>query len=152
MVVAEGGGRSETLVFEVDGRRYGLEAGEVLEVVRIVETLPLPGAPGWIEGVIDLRGKVVPVIDLRARLGLPVKKVELSDQLIVSRGRGFPIAVRIDRALDLEHLAEGPARVAKLTDGLAPVLDLAGMWNADEWADVHRALFGLADDDKGRHP
>ena len=44
-------------------------------------------------------------------------------------------------ALDLERPEDGPSRVAKLADGLAPILDLDGLLTADEWADVGRTLF-----------
>ena len=132
----------ETLVFEVGGRRYGLPADEVVELVRVVAVVPLPRSPGWVEGVVNLRGLVVPVIDLRSRLGLAAKGIELSDQLIVARGRDFPVALRIDQALDLERLGDGPARVAKLEDGLAAVLDLGGLLDDDEWAELGLALFG----------
>ncbi len=133
--------RPENLIFEVGGRRYGLPLGEVVELVRAVAVVPLPRAPGWVEGVVNLRGQVVPVIDMRARLGLPAKPIALSDHFVVARGREFPVALRIDRALDLERLGDGAGRVAKLSDGLAPVLDLDGFLSDDEWADLGRALF-----------
>jgi len=135
--------RPETLVFEVGGRRYGLASFEVVELVRVVAVVPLPAAPGWVEGVVNLRGRVVPVIDLRDRLGLPAKAVELSDQLLVARGRNFPVAVRIDRALDLGRPEVGPGRVAMLDGGgLAPVLDVGGLLTGDEWVELGRVLSG----------
>lgn len=133
--------RPETLVFEVGGRRYGLAAFEVVELVRVVAVVPLPAAPGWVEGVVNLRGRVVPVLDLRDRLGLPAKGVELSDQLLVARGREFPVALRIDRALDLGRPEVGPGRVALLDGGdLAPVLEVAGLLTAAEWTELGRVL------------
>lgn len=131
----------EVLVFEVGGRRYGLPASDVGELVRAVAIVPLPLAPAHLEGVINLRGHVIPVHDLRARLGLPAKAVEPSDGLILTRCRGSPVALRIDRAVDLIRVGAadvestdgeasirgGIVGVAKLSDGLAPILDLDGL-------------------------
>lgn len=131
----------EILVFEVGGRRYGLPASDVGEIVRAVAIVPLPLAPAHLEGVVNLRGHVIPVPDLRARLGLPAKGVEPSDCLILTRSRGSPVALRIDRAVDLIRLDaadvesnEGDASirggivgVAKLSGGLAPILNLDGL-------------------------
>src|SRR5437764_218583 len=71
--------RREILVFEVDGRRYGLPASEVRELLRAVAIVPLPLAGPAVEGVVNLRGRVVPVFDLRVRLGLPARAVVPSD-------------------------------------------------------------------------
>jgi purine-binding chemotaxis protein CheW len=125
----------EILIFEVGGRQYGLSASDVGELVRAVAIVPLPMAPGHLEGVINLRGQVIPVHDLRAKLGLPAKAVEPTDHLIITRCRGSPVALRIDRAVDLRRLdagvvegdtrdREGIVGIAKLHDGLAPILNL----------------------------
>jgi purine-binding chemotaxis protein CheW len=55
--------------FEVHGRMYALDVSQVREIVRLQEITPLPMAPSLIEGVVDLRGAVVPVIDLGRILG-----------------------------------------------------------------------------------
>jgi purine-binding chemotaxis protein CheW len=124
----------EILVFEVAGRRFGLPATEVRELLRAVSIvpLPLPLAGPAIEGVVNLRGRIVPVLDLRARLGLPIRAVVPSDQMIVAQSEGRLVALRVDRALDLVRLDAGATaaggidgvRVARLADGLAPLLDL----------------------------
>src|SRR5215212_7822427 len=98
--------RREILVFEIGGRRYGLPAAEVRELLRAVTILPLPLAPAVVEGVINLRGVVAPVLDIRARLGLPAKAAEPSDHLIVVAAGGRPVVLRIDRALGLATLDE----------------------------------------------
>jgi purine-binding chemotaxis protein CheW len=125
----------EILVFEVDGRRFGLPAAEVRELLRAVAIVPLPLAGPAVEGVVNLRGRVVPVLDLRARLGLPARAVAPSDHLIVAQSEGRLVALRVDRALDLVRLDAGPCaegeaegpRVARLADGLAPLLDLRAL-------------------------
>jgi len=130
----------EILVFEVDGRRYGLPAAEVRELLRAVSIVPLPLTGSAIEGVVNLRGRVIPVLDLRARLGLPARAVVPSDHMIVAQSEGGLVAMRVDRALDLVRLdaeataAEGTdgMRVARLADGLAPLLDLRTVLAGEE--------------------
>jgi purine-binding chemotaxis protein CheW len=132
----------EVLIFEIGGRRYGLPASEVRELLRAVAIAPLPpdSGPIAIEGIIDLRGVAVPVVDLRARLRLGPKAVEPSDHLIIleTGPDRRPIALRVDRALELAALepeafeplrgrepgAHDALEVARLPDGLVPMLDL----------------------------
>lgn len=134
----KGNPRRAILVFEIGGRRYGLPATDVRELLRAVTILPWPLAPAVVEGIINLRGAVVPVLDLRARLRLPAKAAEPSDHLVVVEPGGRPLVLRIDRALYLARLDEAQfgkaggvvpggddvAEVAKLPEGLVPVLDL----------------------------
>ena len=87
----------EVVVFEVGGRRYGLLASDVRELVRVAALLPLPRAPAVVEGILNLRGRVVPVYDIRSRFGLPPKAVELTDHLIVAQAGERLVAVRVDR-------------------------------------------------------
>ncbi len=129
--------RLEILVFVMGDRRYGLPAADIQEILRAVAITPLPGAPPLVEGVVNVRGRVIPVHDIRPRLGLPAKALELSDHLIVIGARDAPVALRIDQAIELTEAefedavegtgADGAARVAQLTDGLVPILDLAAI-------------------------
>src|SRR5947209_286603 len=95
----------EVLVFEIEGRRYGLAAVVVRELLRMVAVVPLPGAPAVVEGVVNLRGAIVPVLDLRQRFGLPARPATPADHLIVAEADGRPVALRVDRAVELLPLA-----------------------------------------------
>ena len=142
---------AKVLIFEIGGQRYGLPAADVRELVRAVAILPLPLESAFIEGVFDLRGTIVPVVDLRARLRLPSKAVEPSDHLIIMEAGagGRPLALRVDRALDLvvrdpatseqvQELMPGSGDAILVTmrvpDGLVPLLDfrslIATTWSA----------------------
>jgi purine-binding chemotaxis protein CheW len=124
------------LVVELGGRHYGLPATEVVEALRVVTCVPLARAPEWVEGVFSLRGTVVPVLDLRSRLGLPARAAEVSDHLVVVGTWGRLVALRVDRALELvepdaadaDTDADGTGvagiGVVRLGDALIPVLDL----------------------------
>ena len=128
----------EVLVFEVGGQRYGVPAAAVLEIVRAVAVVPLPGAPAVIEGIINFRGSVVPVLDVRRRLRLPGRPLEHTDHFIVARAGPRRVALRVDRAVALARLeaaaveeakgavpgVEYVAWVAKLPDDLVLVHDL----------------------------
>lgn len=133
MIEARGGPKREILVFEVGGRRYGLPAAEIRELLRAVTILPLPLAPAGVVGVINLRGTVVPVMDLRARLGLPPKPLEPADHLVIIGADERPVALLIDRILELVPLEvtdlaagedeDGLGEVAQQSEGLLPLLD-----------------------------
>ena len=144
----------EVLVFELGGQRYGLPVGDVRELVAAVIPTPLPGAPAVVEGVINLRGRVVPVLDVRRRFGLPAKPVEPADHLIVARAGGRLVALRADRALELVALEPGAVeearavlpgaryveQVAALPDGLVLIHDLRTFLSAAEAAALDEAL------------
>jgi purine-binding chemotaxis protein CheW len=67
---ADGGGTVEILSFRLDGQEYGLDIMQVREIRGWSRATPLPHAPSYVRGVINLRGAVLPVIDLAERLGL----------------------------------------------------------------------------------
>jgi purine-binding chemotaxis protein CheW len=144
----------DIVVFEAGGQRYGLPAADVREVLRAAALTPLPGAPAVIEGVLNVRGAIVTVLDLRARFRLPPKVLEPSDHLIVATAGPRVVALRADRALGLVRLAadlvEDPRRlvpgteyvagVAPVEDGLLLIHDLRTFLSASEAATLDDAL------------
>jgi purine-binding chemotaxis protein CheW len=103
----------QVLVFEIGGQRFGLPADDVQEVLRAVAFVPLPRAPAVVEGIINLRGQVVPVLDIRRRFRLPAKPLELTDHLVIARAAGRRVALRVDRALALKELGANDVEEAK---------------------------------------
>lgn len=139
-------------MFTLDEVRFGVRAEDVIEIVRAVWVTPLPGAPDVVEGVIDVRGQLVPVLDLRRRFGLPDKSIVPEDHMILVRAAGRTRALRADRATDIRAVAPadiGPAGqleiahlagVARLTDGLLLLADLAGFLSEAEARSLDEAL------------
>ena len=78
-------GLQRLLGFEIDGNRYALRLSVVVNVEPAVEVTPLPQAPAIIAGVVDIHGRVVPVVSLRRRFGLLDREMVSSDKFIVSR-------------------------------------------------------------------
>src|SRR5205085_8492167 len=105
--------RFDVLVFEVAGRRFGLPAAVVREVLRAVALTPLPKAPAVVEGLVNVRGTLVPVLDVRGRFGLPAKPLAPTDHLIVARAGGRLVALRVDHAHDLLPLTPADLRPAR---------------------------------------
>ncbi|MEY4580831.1 MAG: hypothetical protein RL701_5534 [Pseudomonadota bacterium] len=105
----------DALSFELAGSRYALPARYIRELVRAVAIDPLPSAPGVIAGVFNFRGRIVPVIALRLRLGLATKPLSPDDFFIIvdaplpqraandgpSGPTTWQLALLIDRPLDL---------------------------------------------------
>lgn len=92
---------SAHLLFELAGQRYALDVQVVIEVTRMVSGVALPSPPPLVEAAVDFHGRVVPVLDVRTRFGLPAKTVALTDRLIVATTRGRLVALRVDQALDV---------------------------------------------------
>ena len=144
------------LTFEVGASRFALRAGLVREVVRAVAIAALPKAPPIVEGIINFRGTLVPVLDIRQRFRLPPAPLALEQHLIIAQADGRLVALRVDRALDLvvvdEDAIESAARVApgteyvagiaKLTDGLLVIHDLESFLSFEEAGQVDAAVVG----------
>lgn len=96
----------DVVLFELDGRRFGLPAEHVQELLRAVAIRPLPKAPPVIEGLIDVRGTAVPVLDVRARFRLPGRSLRMSDHLILACVPQRCVSFRVDRAIALVRISD----------------------------------------------
>ncbi len=142
----------DVLTFDLSGYRYALAARTVREVVRAVSIRPLPKAPAVVEGVINVRGTIVPVLDIRSRFRLPQKPLQHTDHLIVAWAGARLVAIRADRVADLAHLdaedvadlevagAQYVAGVAKLSDGLVLIHDLESFLTEAETYELDEAV------------
>ncbi len=95
------------LVFELDELRCAVDAGPVREVLRAVAVRTIPGQPDFIAGVIDLRGTIVPLLDLRLRFGRSTRALSPSDTFIVVSIRSQLVALWTDSVVDLVPLDIG---------------------------------------------
>jgi len=100
---------SRLVVFVLDGQRYALPLMTIDRVVRSVAVTPLPDAPPIIIGVINVQGRVVPVIDLRRRFRLPERPVDIDDHFIVAESATGPVALPVDEAEGLIRNLSGDA-------------------------------------------
>jgi purine-binding chemotaxis protein CheW len=95
---------ARVVYFDLDELVCAIGVDAVVEVVRAAAWRVVPGQPDFVAGVIDLRGAVVPVIDLRVRFGRVAKEPELSDSLIIVRSRGQVVALWAGPIRDLAPL------------------------------------------------
>jgi purine-binding chemotaxis protein CheW len=144
----------DLLVFETAGRRYALPLAEVREVVRAVAITPLPGAPAAVEGVVNVRGELVPVMDVRLREQLPPKELDPREYLLSANAGGRTVAVRVDgigepvtvddeqvrSATEIASVADHVAGIATLEEGLTLIYDLVRFLSPDETAALADAL------------
>jgi purine-binding chemotaxis protein CheW len=105
--------------------RIGFPASAVREIVRAVAIAPLSSAPAVIEGAVNLRGVVIPVVDARGRLGMPARPNTPDQFLVILETSDRLIAVRVD---DVDDMVEVPTADVQTSAGLSPALQhLAGV-------------------------
>lgn len=138
----------------LDDRRYGLSLSAVERVLRMVYVTLLPKAPQIVLGVVNVRGRLIPVVNLRRRFRLPERDFALTDQLLIARTARRPVALAADAVTGvLEYSAQEAAgaqdivpgieyveSVVKLPDGLVLIHDLDKFLSLDEGESLDRAL------------
>jgi len=92
---------TEYVSFYVGDILLGIEITHVDEINRHTEVTPVPHAPEFVDGVVNLRGEVVTVVDLRLVLGLPPRETNRTTRIVVVRSKGEQIGLRVDRIADV---------------------------------------------------
>lgn len=142
------------IVFSMESQRYALSLSATERVVRMVAITPLPNAPDIILGVVNFHGKVIPVINMRRRFGLPEREPSLFDQLVIAYTARRPVALVADAVLDViaydaqsriaaEDILAGVEyveAVVKLADGLIFIHDLDRFLSLEEEDALNRVL------------
>lgn len=148
----------DILTFELDNRLHAFRADDVVQIVQMVEISPLPGAPAVIEGIVNVRGTIVPVFDLRSRLGLPARAIDPTQHLVILATGARSSAVRVDAADDFVSILDSDiavslsdsgvngagsrhvAGVAATPDGTTVIYDLAAFLSQSETDTLDHAL------------
>jgi purine-binding chemotaxis protein CheW len=104
-------------MFKLSESRFALNLPTVEKVVRAVEITRLPKAPEIVLGVVNVHGRIVPVIDGRARFGFPKKKISLNDRFVIARGEERSIALVAD---DVMPVVEVPEERITRADDIIP--------------------------------
>ena len=150
-------GSLQLIIFTLNEQRYALYLSVVERIFRIVEMTPLPKAPKIVLGVVNVEGRIVPVLDIRKRFRLPERDVDLSDRLIIVRTSRYVVALAADTVTGVVERSEEEVVAAekilpglkyvdgvlKLEDGLVLIHDLDEFLSLDEEKTLEGALRSL---------
>jgi len=92
------GDERQLVVFSLDGEEYGVPIHSVREILRVPRISRVPRAPADVRGVINVRGRIVPVLELRTRLGLQPLDLDPRARVIVVESESRPIGLLVDGA------------------------------------------------------
>jgi purine-binding chemotaxis protein CheW len=110
----------QLVVFDLNSEAYGVDISAVREIIRMQEITRVPRAPEFIEGVINLRGKVIPVVDLRTRFSMPRATRAADNRIVVVDVGGQDIGMVVDAVTEVSRVAsssiEPPSTVITTND------------------------------------
>lgn len=98
------------VVLKVADTEYVLSAADVLHMESFAGATRVPGARSYVGGLVQIRGRVVPVVDLRVRFGLPSAEPTLDSRVIVVQHGGRTVGLLVDSAREVVNIAEGEVR------------------------------------------
>ncbi len=115
----EQGDGGKFLTFQLKDEEYGLEILKVREIMGILNITPVPQTPGYVKGVINLRGKVIPVVDLRLKFGIQEGEYDQRTCIIVVDVNGVMMGIVVDTVsevmdIDTADIEEAPSFGARL--------------------------------------
>jgi purine-binding chemotaxis protein CheW len=140
------------VTFRLDNETYGINVMQVQEVLRYSEIAPVPGAPSYVLGIINLRGNVVTVIDTRQRFGLASSEVTDNTRIVIIEADKQVIGILVDSVAEVVYLRQsevetapnvGNDESAKFIQGvcnkngeLLILVELDKMMSEEEWSDL----------------
>lgn len=138
----------QLVVFDLASAAYGVDIGAVREIIRMQNITSVPRTPSFVEGVINLRGKVIPVVDIRKKFDLPIAEENEENRIVVVDIGGQDIGVIVDAVTEVLRIAadsvEAPSTfiktadsdylmgIAKIDDRLITLLDLERVLSDEE--------------------
>jgi len=140
------------VTFRLENEKYGINVMQVQEVLRITEIAPVPGAPSYVLGIINLRGNVVTVIDTRSRFGLASVETDDSSRVVIIESEEQVVGILVDSVAEVVDLQPseietapniGTEESAKFIQGVAShdgelliLVDLNKLLSDEEWSDM----------------
>lgn len=95
---------TKQVIFKLGDQEFGLGILNVKAIEKYMDIVPIPNAPSYIEGIINLRGDVIPVYSLRSKFGLPKKTVDENTKLIVTKSKDVMMAFEVDSVNEIVEI------------------------------------------------
>ena len=108
----------QIISFKVGDEEYGLEILKVKEVIKVTEITKLPKAPSFVKGVVNLRGDVIPIIDLREKFGLEKAEESDANRVIVVEIEGKSVGMAVDSVSHVIRINESQIDNPPLVGGM----------------------------------
>src|SRR5574344_2571739 len=140
------------VTFRLEDETYGINVMQVQEVLRYSEIAPVPGAPSYVLGIINLRGNVVTVIDTRSRFGLQPAEVSDNSRIVIIEAEKQVIGILVDSVAEVVYLraseidvapSVGTEESAKFIQGVSNrdgelliLVDLNKLLSDEEWGEL----------------
>jgi purine-binding chemotaxis protein CheW len=140
------------VTYKLGEETYGINVMQVQEVLRYTEIAPVPGAPEYVLGIINLRGTVVTVIDTRSRFGLPSSEVSDNSRIVIIESDDQVVGIMVDSVAEVVYLRSseidsapnvGTEESAKFIQGVSNrdgqlliLVDLNKLLSDDEWDEI----------------
>ncbi|WP_218353199.1 chemotaxis protein CheW [Alteromonas lipotrueiana] len=140
------------VTYRLGDETYGINVMQVQEVLRYTEIAPVPGAPDYVLGIINLRGNVVTVIDTRSRFGLPPSDTTDNTRIVIIESDEQVVGILVDSVAEVVYLKSsdidsapnvGTEESAKFIQGVSNregelliLVDLNKLLSDDEWDDL----------------
>ena len=106
---------AKALTFEIDDKIYGVDISYVTEIVGVPHITVIPGLPYYIKGVINVRSKVIPILDVRSRFDLPEKEHDDKTSTIIINYLDIQVGIIVDQVLEVASIkAENKADIPAL--------------------------------------
>lgn len=109
--------------------RYAIPMSAIAEVGRLARVTRVPGVPAWVAGVSNWRGRILPVVDLRPLLGVPVSDIRDDGRLVVTGDDAMNVGLLVEAVDGVATLPAGELEPAPATVSTAAAELLAGQWN-----------------------
>jgi purine-binding chemotaxis protein CheW len=117
----------EVLVFVLGAEEYGVDILKVQEIRGYEKVTPIPSAPEYLKGVVNLRGIIVPVIDMRLKFGLPNPKYDAFTVVVILRLASRVIGVVVDAVSDVVALGANEVKAAPQLGSVVDASFIAGL-------------------------
>ncbi len=149
-------GTIQVVSFKIGDEEFGVNILQVQEINRLVQITQVPNAPDFIEGVMNLRGRIVPVVNLRKRFGLPQKEYDKNTRVVVVELNDKTVGFIVDSVSEVLRFSNSDVEptpdlitgigneyitgIAKLGDRLLILLDLEKVLTVEEKESLKEAL------------
>jgi len=102
----------QIVIFKLSDEDFCVDINQVIEIIRLQTIIKVPNAPSFVEGITNLRGTVIPIVDLKKRFNLPLSEKNDNNRIIVVNVTSRPVGFIVDSVTEVLHVEDSAIQEA----------------------------------------